>query len=144
MASEQLQNIYKLFHCDGRDVADIVDDLDGPQFDQLPMGAILLDSKARILRYNLTEGELTNRSPSAVISANFFLDLAVCGVSDQFQGRFKEAARALEYDQVFPYVFHHKMPESSMLVRMTKPRKASKEGAVWVFVRRIMPPVPTH
>ncbi len=144
MPSEQLLNFYKLFQVDGQDVADLVDDMDGPQFDQLPMGAILLDAKARILRYNLTEGELTNRSPTAVIGANFFLDLAVCGVSDQFQGRFKEAARALEYDQVFPYVFHHKMPETSMMVRMTKPRRPSKEAAVWVFVRRVMPPVPSH
>jgi photoactive yellow protein len=144
MASEQLSNILKLFQVDNVDIADAIDQMQADEFDQLPMGAILLDSRARILRYNLTEGELTNRNPGSVIGANFFLDLAVCGVSDQFQGRFKEAVRAMEYDQIFPYVFHHKMPESSMLVRMTKPRRASKEGAVWIFVRRIMAPVPSH
>ncbi|MFM2399531.1 MAG: Photoactive yellow protein [Pseudomonadota bacterium] len=144
MSSEQLLKFQQFFHVNGHDVMETLDKLDDAQFDGLPIGAVLLDSRARIIRYNRTEGELTNRDPRSVVGSNFFLDLAVCGVSEHFQGRFKEAARAMSYDQIFPYVFFHRMPETSMLVRITKPRVTMIEPHVWVLVRRVMAPVPAH
>ena len=121
---------------------DTIDKLPKTAFDDLPIGAILLNDKARIIKYNRTEGELTNRDPNQVIGMNFFLSLAVCGVSDQFQGRFKSALKAMSYDQIFPYVFFHEMPETPMMVRIAKPRIATTEPYVWILVRRIMQPVP--
>jgi photoactive yellow protein len=142
LSSEQLVKYQQLFHVGGADVMDTIDAMPAGEFDGLPIGAILLDSRARIVRYNRTEGELTNRDPQSVIGASFFLDLAICGVSEQFQGRFKEASKALNYDVMFPFVFFHKMPETPMMVRMTKPRVRMAEPHVWVLVRRVMAPVP--
>ena len=142
MSVELSLKFKSLFHVDGLDVMDTIDKLDKPTFDDLPIGAVLLNDKAKIIRYNRTEGELTNRDPSQVIGANFFLSLAVCGVSEQFQGRYKTAVKAMSYDQIFPFVFFHGMPETPMMVRMTKPRIATTEPHVWILVRRIMPPVP--
>ena len=142
MPSELLEKYRNLFQVDGTDVMSTIDKLAKPEFDDLPIGAVLLDDKARIVKYNRTEGELTNRDPNQVIGMNFFLSLAVCGVSDQFQGRFKAALKAMHYDQIFPFVFFHEMPETPMMVRMTKPRIATATPHVWILVRRIMQPVP--
>ena len=121
---------------------DTIDKLTKSAFDDLPIGAVLLNERAKIIKYNRTEGELTNRDPNQVIGMNFFLSLAVCGVSDQFQGRYKAALRAMHYDQIFPYIFFHEMPETPMMVRITKPRIVTTEPHVWILVRRLMQPVP--
>ena len=142
MSSELLEKYKNFFQIEGVDVMDTIDKLTKPAFDNLPIGAVLLNDKAKIIKYNRTEGELTNRDPNHVIGMNFFLSLAVCGVSDQFQGRFKSALHAMNYDQIFPYVFFHEMPETPMMVRITKPRVSTIAPHVWVLVRRIMQPVP--
>jgi photoactive yellow protein len=140
--SELLQKYQQFFQVNGVDVMDSIDKLNKPSFDDLPIGAVLLNDKARIIKYNRTEGELTNRDPNQVIGMNFFLSLAVCGVSEQFQGRYKAALKAMSYDQIFPFVFFHDMPETPMMVRITKPRLATATPHVWILVRRIMQPVP--
>lgn len=142
MSSELLEKYRQFFKVDGKDVMDTIDQLTQAAFDDLPVGAILLNDKAKIVKYNRTEGELTNRDPKQVIGASFFLNLAVCGVSEQFQGRFKSALKAINYDQMFPYVFFHEMPETPMMVRITKPRIFMPTPHVWILVRRVMPPVP--
>lgn len=144
MSSEALEKYRQFFKVDGRDIMDNLDMLSQEAFDDLPVGAILLDDKAKIVKYNRTEGELTNRDPKQVMGASFFLNLAVCGVSEQFQGRYKSALKAMAYDQMFPYVFFHQMPETPMIVRITKPRMSMASPHVWVLVRRIMPPVPQY
>ena len=105
MSSELSQKFRNFFQVDGVDVMDSIDKLSKPALDDLPVCAVLLNNKARIIKYNRTEGELTNRDPDQVVRMNFFLSLAVCGVSVQFQGRFKAAIKAMNYDQIFPYVF---------------------------------------
>ena len=142
MASELLAKYQQFFYVGERDVMDTIDRMPAAEFDNLPIGAVLLDQKAMIVRYNRTEGELTNRDPRQVMGARFFMDLAVCGVSEQFQGRFKAAVHALHYDQIFPFVFFHMMPETPMMVRITKPRVQTAAPHVWVLVRRVMAPVP--
>ncbi len=121
---------------------DTIDKLDKSAFDDLPIGAVLLDGKANIIKYNRTEGELTNRDPNQVLGLNFFLSLAVCGVTEHFQGRFKTAIKAMSYDQIFPFVFFHEMPETPMMVRMTKSHVVNGVPHVWILVRRMMPSVP--
>ncbi len=119
-----------------------IDRLPWAVFDELPIGAILLNDKAKIVRYNRAEGELTNRDPQQVLGKGFFLELAVCGMSDQFQGRFKNALRAMSYDKIFPFAFFHDMRETPMMMRITKPRVAMPTPRIWVLVRRVMPPAP--
>ncbi len=48
----------------------------------------------------------------------------------------------MSYDEIFPFAFFHDMPETPMMVRITKPRGAMPTLHVWVLVRRVMPPVP--
>lgn len=143
MTSELLAKYQNFFFVDGVDVMESIDRLPAAQFDDLPIGAILLNDKAKIVKYNRTEGELTNRDPRQVLGAGFFLELAVCGMSEHFQGRFKSALKAMTYDQIFPFVFFHEMPETPMMVRITKPRVPMASPHVWILVRRVMPPVPT-
>lgn len=143
MPSELLKKYCNFFNVGGCDVMETLDTLPQAEFDSLPIGAILLNEKSKVVRYNRTEGELTNRDPNRVIGAGFFLELAVCGVSEQFQGRFKIALKTAAYDQMFPFVFFHEMPETPMMVRMTRPRIPMSTPHVWVLVRRVMPPVPT-
>jgi photoactive yellow protein len=142
VSSELLQKYQQFFQVDGRDVMETLDRLPQAAFDDLPIGAILLNDKAKIVKYNRTEGELTNRDPRQVMGAGFFLELAVCGMSEQFQGRFKSALKAMSYDQMFPFVFFHEMPETPMMVRITKPRVQMASPHAWILVRRVMPPVP--
>ena len=64
MPSELLEKYQQFFKVDGKDVMDTLDKLPQAAFDDLPVGAILLNDKAKIVKYNRTEGELTNRDPS--------------------------------------------------------------------------------
>ena len=134
-----LRPYLRYFIVKNQDPSTTVNRMSDEQLDGLPYGAVLLSSDAEILRYNRTEAEITGRSQRAVIGRNFFLELAVCGVGPQFQGRYKKALLANEYDEIFPYVFHHQMPETMMLVRMTSGPMVSGKRCVWVFVRRMMP-----
>ncbi len=144
MSSELLQKYQQFFHFGGRDVMDTLDRMPQAEFDDIPIGAVLLNDKAKIIKYNRTEGELTNRDPRQVMGAGFFLELAVCGVSEQFQGRYKGALKAMNFDQIFPFVYFHEMPETPMMVRITKPRVQLASPHVWILVRRMMPPVPQY
>ena len=129
----------RYFLHNGHDPSGFVDRMSDDQLDALPYGALLLSSDAKIIRYNRTEAEITGRSQQAVIGRNFFLELAVCGVGPLFQGRFKNALLANQFDEIFPYVFHYQMPETVMLVRITLGPIITGNRCVWVFVRRMMP-----
>ena len=48
------------------------------EFDDLPMGAVLLNDKAKIIKYNRTEGELTNRDDGAHHQASGADGLPAC------------------------------------------------------------------
>jgi photoactive yellow protein len=129
----------RYFLVQGQDPAGVVDRLQDDQLDELPYGAILLSNEARILRYNRAEAEMTGRDQFGVMGRNFFIELAVCGLGPHFQGRYKQALLAAQYDEIFPYVFHYQMPETVMLVRITSGPIVNGLRTVWVFVRRMMP-----
>lgn len=134
-----LRPYLRYFMHNGHDPSAFVDRMNEAQLDALPYGALLLSHEAKILRYNRTEAEITGRSQQAVLGRNFFLELAVCGVGPQFQGRFKNALLSNQFDEIFPYVFHYQMPETVMLVRITLGPIITGNRCVWVFVRRMMP-----
>jgi photoactive yellow protein len=138
-----MQQYIKYFHVHGEDPIGRMHEMKDDEFDELPYGAVLLNTDATIMRYNKTEGEITGRNHKAVIGKKFFLELATCGVGPLFHGRFKQSMLASRYDEIFPYVFHYQMPETSMLVRMVlapvMPKQYGGGVGVWVFVRRMMP-----
>jgi photoactive yellow protein len=129
----------RYFLIQGQDPAQVVDRIQDDQLDELPYGAILLSNDAKILRYNRAEAEMTGRDQIGVKGHNFFIELAVCGLGPHFQGRYKQALLAAQYDEIFPYVFHYQMPETVMLVRITSGPVINGTRTVWVFVRRMMP-----
>ena len=138
MPTPAVSNYLRFFQYKNQDVMSVIDKLTSLELDALPFGAIKLDPQAKIIRYNLTEGQITQRDPKAVIGKQFFLDLAACGVGPHFWGRFKQGIMKQSYDEVFPYVFYHEMPETAMLVRMALSQDSS-EKAMWLLVRRLMP-----
>ena len=73
MSSELLQKYQQFFHIAGRDVMETLDRMPQAEFDDIPIGAVLLNDKAKIIKYNRTEGELTNRDPRQVMGAGFFI-----------------------------------------------------------------------
>jgi photoactive yellow protein len=130
----------RYFTVNGSDPIDQLATMHGQEFDALPYGAVLLDSEAKILRYNKTEGEITGRDWRVMNGRSFFTELAVCGVGPHFHGRFKQACLSAAYDEIFPYVFHYQMPETCMLVRMAlDPTSDPAKKRIWVLVRRMMP-----
>jgi photoactive yellow protein len=129
----------RYFQFQDQDPAQYVDRVTDAQLDELPYGAILLSHEAKILRYNKAEAEITGRDQYGVKGRNFFIELAVCGLGPHFQGRYKQALLAAQYDEIFPYVFHYQMPETVMLVRITSGPVIQGFRTVWVFVRRMMP-----
>jgi photoactive yellow protein len=124
----------------GADVAQTINKMADPEFHQLPFGAVLLDNDTKILRYNATEGAITNRDPRQQPGKFFFRDLAHCGFNPHFQGRFQEAIGKDGYDQTFPYVFYNAMPETPMIVRIVSVALSPIKRGAWVFVKRL--PVP--
>jgi photoactive yellow protein len=135
---DQENGYLRFFQFNDQDVMQVIDKMNQAQLDDLPFGAVLLDANAKIARYNSTEGEITQRDPKAVVGKHFFLDLAACGVGPHFWGRFKQGIMKPSYDEVFPYVFYHEMPETAMLVRMVQ-SKITSQKAMWILVRRLMP-----
>lgn len=138
MSSASISSYLRFYQYKGQDVINVIDNFTQLELDALPFGAIKLDPQAKITRYNLIEGQITQRDPIAVIGKQFFLDLAACGVGPHFWGRFKQGIMKQSYDEVFPYVFYHEMPETAMLVRMVL-SKSTTEKAMWLLVRRLMP-----
>ena len=139
MSAKPVSPYLKFFSFQGADILRQIDAMPKAEFDALPFGAVKLDQTAKIIRYNATEGQITERDPVAVMGKNFFLDLAACGVGPMFWGRFKSGIMKVEYDEIFPYVYYHEMPEQAMLVRMCLSPVVDAPKSMWVFVRRLMP-----
>jgi photoactive yellow protein len=129
----------RYFLVDGNDILAQAERMSEAQLDTLPFGATLVGADGMILRYNRTEAEITGRDQRSVLGRNFFLELAVCGIGPLFQGRYKQALLASQYDEIFPYVFHYQMPETVMLVRVATGPMLKTGRSVWIFVRRMMP-----
>jgi photoactive yellow protein len=114
------------------DQVEVVSTLSDADFDALPFGAIRLDEKGVITRYNLTEARLAGRDPKKVIGKNFFTEVAPCTNVREFAGRFEEGVKAGFVSAVFPYRFilQNRSPEVTITLFYSK-----KIGCAWVFVR---------
>ena len=103
------------------------------QLDKLPIGAIQLDEKGTILRYNQTEGELSGRNPGKVVGRNFFTEVAPCTNVQEFAGRFQEGFAQKSLNAIFPYRFDFQMAPIDVWVRLFYSRNTD---SAWVFVSR--------
>jgi photoactive yellow protein len=101
--------------------------------DNLPFGAVLVDSLGRIVKYNKAEGDITGRDPKSVIGRNFFTEVAPCTDSPQFYGKFKEGVLSGELNIVFDYIFNYKMNPTSVKIHMMKEFSGDN---YWILVKR--------
>ncbi|HXI11215.1 MAG TPA: PAS domain-containing protein [Thermoanaerobaculia bacterium] len=102
------------------------------ELDQLPMGAIRLDSKGTILSFNKREAVLTGRDPAKVIGRNFFTEVAPCTNVQTFAGKFREGVSKGDLHTVFPYRFDFEMTPRDVTVTLFYSKQT---GSAWVFVR---------
>jgi photoactive yellow protein len=116
------------------DIDNSLSKLSGNQIDELAFGAIQLDSKGKILRYNQAEAMITGRQASAVIGTNFFRDVAPCTNTARFKGVFDAGVRSDNLNTMFEYVFDYKMNPTKVKIHM---KKAISDGTFWIFVKRL-------
>lgn len=116
------------------DVENKLSSMSKEQFDDVAFGAIQLDEKGNILKYNAAEGDITGRDPDSVIGKNFFTQVAPCTNSPQFKGKFDEGVRNDNLNTMFEYTFDYEMKPTKVKVHM---KKALTGDSFWVFVKRL-------
>jgi photoactive yellow protein len=102
------------------------------RLDQLPFGAIQLDTDGRILSFNHHEERLTGRKAENVVGKNFFEEVAPCTNVQDFAGRFREGVEQGKLHTVFPYRFDFEMDPRNVWVTLFY---SDGTGTAWVFVR---------
>jgi photoactive yellow protein len=118
----------------GQDDIDNVLSAEPERAEFLPFGAICLDPRGNILRYNKAEGLISSRLPKDVIGRNFFNEVAPCSKGRAFHGRFFEAVSKGKVNIIFDYEFNYKMEPTKVRVHMKSNNSAD---GVWIFIKRI-------
>ncbi len=116
------------------DIQNVIARMNPKEVDQLAFGAVQLDGKGTILRYNAAEASITGRSAAEVIGRNFFRDVAPCTNSPTFKGVFDQGVRDDNLNTMFEYVFDYRMTPTKVKVHM---KKAISDGTYWIFVKRL-------
>jgi photoactive yellow protein len=116
------------------DIENVLSRMSPTDVDQLAFGAVQLDAKGTILRYNAAEATITGRDAKDVIGRNFFRDVAPCTNSPTFKGVFDQGVRADNLNTMFEYVFDYKMAATKVKIHM---KKAISDGSFWIFVKRL-------
>ena len=108
-----------------------VEDLSEAEFNCLPFGAIQLDDRGKVLRYNRTEGKISGRAPEDVVGKDFFTEVAPCTNVREFAGRFRDGVAKRDLNAVFPYRFDFQMDPTDVWVRLFY---SEATESAWVFV----------
>jgi photoactive yellow protein len=117
-----------------QDIENVLQGMSTADVDNLAFGAIELDAKGKILRYNAAEGKLTGRDPKSVIGKNFFTEVAPCTNRPEFRGKFDQGVASGTLNTMFAYTFDYEMKPTQVKVHM---KKAMSADTYWVFVKRI-------
>ncbi len=115
-----------------------VDTMGQLDFDKLPFGAIQLDERGKVLRYNHTESKISGRSPQEVIGKDFFSEVAPCTNVQLFAGQFREGVARKELNVTFPYRFDFRMQPTDVWVRLFFSQATQ---SAWVFVSQRKDPL---
>jgi photoactive yellow protein len=116
-----------------------LDALSEEQLDQLPCGAIRVDSAGVILFYSRSQAKITNREPMAVMGRNFFAEVAPCTVVPEFYGRFRRGVLTGSLNTTFEFVFDFEMHPIQVRIMM---RASHRPGEFWILIepQRQLPP----
>ncbi|MGI1679873.1 MAG: photoactive yellow protein [Cellvibrionaceae bacterium] len=115
-------------------IENVLAKMSSSELDDVAFGAIELDGKGVVLKYNMTESEITGRKPEDVIGKNFFRDVAPCTCRPEFKGRFEDGVKNDNLNVLFEYVFDYKMNPTKVKVHM---KKSITDDTYWVFVKRL-------
>ena len=117
------------------DIGNQLSNMKDSEIENLAFGAIMLDAKGKILKYNKAEGEITGRNPSEVLGKNFFTQVAPCTNSKEFYGKFKAGVDSGNLSTMFEYTFDYKMKPTKVKVHMKK--ALGVDDNFWIFVKRV-------
>lgn len=110
----------------------VTEELDAGDLDAYPFGIIKLDSRGRILAYNLYEEALARLRREDVIGRSFFFDVAPCTRVRAFYGRYLRGVEQGAMDVTFGFLFP--LPHGDRAVEVRLLRRADDEVS-WVIVR---------
>jgi photoactive yellow protein len=110
------------------------DDMPEAELDKLPFGAIQLDIKGNVLKYNDYESRLANVRKDTALGKNFFTEVAPCTNVKEFYGRFKAGVEKGVLHEKFRYHFSFKKNPMDVTVTLFY---SDVTKSVWVFVRPV-------
>jgi photoactive yellow protein len=120
---------------EANDLRNTMANISDEEVNELVYGAVELDSRGTILRYNQAESELTGRNADEVIGRNFFDDVAPCTRSEEFSGRFFEGVKTGELNATFTYLFDHQMEPTRVRIIMIK---SVAGDTYWLLIKRML------
>lgn len=119
--------------------ANVLAEMSDEEIDDLAFGAIEVDGRGQILRYNAAEGDISGRTPSEMIGRNFFKDVAPCTDTADFEGRFRKGVETGgDFDVRLTYTFDYDMEPTHVQVRMqSSPQPDEYWKTYWILVKRL-------
>ena len=116
------------------DIENVMGKMTAGQINELTFGAIELDAKGKILKYNAAEAGITVRDAASVIGKSFFTEVAPCTSTAKFKGAFDAGVKAGDLNTMFEYVFDYKMTPTKVKIHM---KKSISGASYWIFVKRL-------
>jgi photoactive yellow protein len=114
-----------------------IDSMSEQELDALPHGAIQLDIRGTVLKYNAYEGRLAGLTKEQVVGKNFFRQVAPCTDVQEFYGRFREGVVCRKLHCKFRYRFTFKANPRDVTVTLFY---SERDETVWVFVQPLDSP----
>lgn len=111
-----------------------VQDLSENELEDLPFGAIQLDTTGKILRFNGFESKISGVAKDDAVGKMFFTEIAPCTNVKEFYGRFKEGVARKRLHEKFRY--HYSFKRNPMDVTITL-FYSDLTQSIWVFVRPV-------
>ena len=100
------------------------------ELDNLPFGAILLDSKGTVLFYSATEARLSGYGEKP-LGLNLY-EISHCFGRDEFRGRIERAREQGPVDLEIGWPGDYGDPRRELRIRV----QSSRNGGLWLFIER--------
>jgi photoactive yellow protein len=112
-------------------LAEAVEALPPETLDELPFGAIYLDEKGIVRRYNKTRSEQSGRGTMPTVGLSYFADVAPCLDNGYFKGRIDKARAAGGLDISFSFIGDFADRNREIAVRA----QGANDGGTWIFIQ---------
>ena len=113
-------------------LAQAIERLSEDQINQLPFGAIRLDSNDAVMLFSEAESRLSGWGERPRLGRKFFTEIAPCMGNPGFLGRIERALAAGSLDLEFTHVGDFSDRDREMSVRV----QSATGGGYWIFIRR--------